>query len=109
MNAEPPRATLCRVPSDRVAIYLTNNDPQLAANQRARIERYSEAMGWTVVPRPDRDHLPSLLAAAADRAFDRVLCWRTNEIGHAGALLAGLQQRGVTLLAVAQSCAAMPE
>ena len=96
------------MPPDRVAIYVTTKDPQLAANQRARMERYAHLMGWNVVPRPERDDLPSLVAAAA-HAFDRVLCWRTSEIGHAEALLGGLQRHRVELLAVAQSCAGLPE
>jgi DNA invertase Pin-like site-specific DNA recombinase len=97
------------VPPDRVAIYVTAPDLQLAAHQRARIERYAHAMGWSVVQRPEREDLSSLLAAAAARAFDRVLCWRISEIDLADTLLAALERHNVDLLAVAQSCAAMPE
>src|SRR6476620_3517051 len=97
------------MPPDRVAIYVTTKDPQLAANQRARMERYARAMGWKVVHRPERDDLTSLVAAAAAHAFERVLCWRTSEIGHADALLDGLRRHRVELLAVAQSCTALPE
>jgi hypothetical protein len=102
-------AILSPVPPDRVVIYVTTKDPQLAVNQRARIERYAVAMGWSVVQGPERDDFASLLAAAGAHAFDRGLCWRTSEIGHAEELLAGLTRYSVELLAVTQSCAALSE
>jgi hypothetical protein len=49
------------------------------------------------------------LDAAAGRTFDRLVCWRTNEVGQVDALLAALGRHGIEWLAVAQSCAAMPE
>ena len=97
------------VPADRVVIYVTTRDAQLAGNQRARIERYAAAMGWSVVQGPERDDPTSLLAAASAHAFDRVLCWRTSEIRHAEELLGSLKRCGVEWLAVAQSCAALSE
>jgi DNA invertase Pin-like site-specific DNA recombinase len=93
----------------RVAIFVTTNDHQLAANQRARMERYADAMGWTVARCVEADDQSGLLAAAAIHAFDRVLCWRTSEVGRADVLLGALARHGIELLAVAQSCAAMPE
>src|SRR4051812_17017578 len=88
------RATVFRMPSDRIAIYVTAKDPQLAANQRARMERYAEAMAWTVVSRVARDDRPALLTGASDHTFQRVVCWRIAEIDDVDELLAELERHG---------------
>jgi hypothetical protein len=96
------------MPVDRVAIYVAASDPQLAANQRSRMERYADAMGWSVVHCFERHSLAALLAAADDHAFERLLCWRSAELD-AETLLAELARCGIDFLALAQSCAALPE
>jgi hypothetical protein len=97
------------MPGDRVAIYVTASDPQLAANQRSRMQQYADAMGWSVVHCFERNGLAALVAAADDRAFDRLLCWRSAELKGMETLLAELARCGVDFLALAQSCAALPE
>jgi hypothetical protein len=91
----------------RVAIYISNADARLAANQRAAMQRYADNMDWIVtVIEEDRQRL---LDRAATSAFDLVLCWRTGDLRDAEFLFERLSAHGVELLAVAQSCAALPE
>ena len=91
----------------RVAIYISNADSRLAANQRAAMQRYADNMDWIVtVIEDDRQHL---LDGAATSAFDLVLCWRTSDLRDAEFLFERLSAHRVELLAVAQSCAALPE
>ena len=91
----------------RVAIYISNADSRLAANQRAAMQRYADNMDWIVtVIEDDRQRL---LDGAARSAFDLVLCWRTGELRDAEVLLEQLSAHGVELLALAQSCAALAE
>jgi hypothetical protein len=91
----------------RVAIYLSDADSRLAANQRAALQRYADHMHWIVtVIEDDRQ---CLLDRAATSAFDLVLCWRTSDLRDAELLFERLSAHGVELLAVAQSCAALPE
>jgi hypothetical protein len=95
------------LPTRRVAIYISNADSCLAANQRAAMQRYADNMDWTVtVIEADRQRL---LDGAATSAFDLVLCWRTADLRDAEFLLERLSAHGVELLALAQSCAALPE
>ena len=91
----------------RVAIYISNADSRLAANQRAAIQRYADNMDWMVtVIEDDRQRL---LDGAATSAFDLVLCWRTADLREAEFLIERLSAHGVELLAPAQSCAALAE
>ena len=91
----------------RVAIYISNADSHLAANQRAAMQRYAYNMDWIVtVIEDDRQRL---LAGTATSAFDLVLCWRTGDLQDAEFLFERLSAHGVELLPVAQSCAALPE
>ena len=91
----------------RVAIYISNADSRLAANQRASMQRYAENMNWVVtVVEDDRQRL---LDSAATSAFDLVLCWRTGDLRDAAFLFERLSAHGVEFLAVAQSCAALSE
>jgi hypothetical protein len=91
----------------RVAIYISNADSRLAANQRAAMQRYADNMDWTVtVIEDDRQRL---LDGAATSAFDLVLCWRTAALRDAEFLFERLSAHGVDLLAVAQSCAVLSE
>lgn len=91
----------------RVAIYISNADSPLATNQRAAMQRYADNMDWIVsVIEDDRQRL---LDGAATSAFDLVLCWRTGDLWDAEVLFERLSAHGVDLLAVAQSCAALPE
>ena len=91
----------------RVAIYVSNADSRLAANQRAAMQRYADNMNWRVtVIEDDRQRL---LDGAATSAFDLVLCWRTRDLRDAEFLFERLSAHGVELLAVAQSCAALSE
>jgi hypothetical protein len=91
----------------RVAIYISKADSHLAANQRAAIQRYADNMDWIVtVIEDDRQRL---LDGAAASVFDLVLCWRTGDLRDAEFLVERLSAHGVGLLAVAQSCAALPE
>ena len=91
----------------RVAIYVSNADSRLAANQRAAMQRYAHHMNWVVtVIEDDRRRL---LDCAATSAFDLVLCWRTSDLRDAEFLFERLSAHGVELLAVAQSCAALSE
>jgi hypothetical protein len=91
----------------RVAIYISNADSRLAANQRAAMQRYADNMDWIVtVIEDDRQRL---LDGAATSAFDLVLCWRTSDLRDAEFLFERLSAHGVELLAVAQSCAALAE
>ena len=91
----------------RVAIYISNADSRLAANQRAAMQRYADNMDWRVtVVEDDRQRL---LEGAATSAFDLVLCWRTGDLRDAESLFERLSAHGVELLAVAQSCAALSE
>jgi hypothetical protein len=91
-----------------VAIYVSNADSPLAANQRAAMQRYADAMGWTTVT-VIIDDKHRLLDGAATHAFDLVLCWRTGGLRHAESLIEGLSAHSVELLAMAQSCAALME
>ena len=91
----------------RVAIYVSNADSRLAANQRAAMQRYADNMDWIVTVIEDDRH--RLLDGAATSAFDLVLCWRTRDLRDAEFLFERLSAHGVELLAVAQSCAALPE
>jgi DNA invertase Pin-like site-specific DNA recombinase len=91
----------------RVAIYISNTDSRLAANQREAMQRYADNMDWIVtVVEDDRQRL---LDGAATFAVDLVLCWRTGDLRDAEVLFERLSARGVELLAVAQSCAALSE
>jgi hypothetical protein len=91
----------------RVAIYISNADSRLAANQRAAMQRYVDNMDWIVtVIEDDRQRL---LERAATSAFDLVVCWRTGDLRDPEFLFERLSAHGVELLAVAQSCAALPE
>lgn len=91
----------------RVAIYISNADSRLAPNQRAAMQRYANNMDWMVtVIEDDRQRL---LDGAATSAFDLVLCWRTDNLGDAELLFERLSSHSVELLAVAQSCVALPE
>ena len=91
----------------RVAIYVSNADSRLAANQRAAMQRYADNMNWIVtVIEDDRQRL---IDGAATSAFDLVLCWRTGDLRDAEFLFERLSAHGVELLAVAQSCAALSE
>ena len=91
----------------RVAIYISNADSRLAANQRAAMQRYADNMDWIVtVIEDDRQRL---LDGAATSAFDLVLCWRTGDLRDAEFLFERLSAHGVELLAVAQSCVALSE
>ena len=91
----------------RVAIYVSNADSRLAANQRAAMQRYADNMAWTVtVIEDDRQRL---LDGAATSGFDLVLCWRTGGLRDAEILFERLSAHGVELLALAQSCAALSE
>jgi len=95
------------VSTRRVAIYISNADSRLAANQRAAMQRYAANMDWRVtVVEDDRQRL---LDGAATLAFDLVLCWRTGDLRDAELLFERLSAYGVELLALAQSCAALPE
>ncbi|HZJ33438.1 MAG TPA: hypothetical protein VFD21_17815 [Vicinamibacterales bacterium] len=96
-----------RLSTRRVAIYIANADSGLAANQRAAMQRYAENMDWTVTVVEDDSQ--RLLSGAATSAFDLTLCWRTGELRDAELLVERLSAHGVELLAVAQSCAALPE
>jgi len=87
-----------RLSTRRVAIYIANADSGLAANQRAAMQRYAENMDCQ-----------RLLSGAATSAFDLTLCWRTGDLRDAELLVERLSAHGVELLAVAQSCAALPE
>ena len=88
-------------------MYISNADSRLAANQRAAMQRYANNMDWIVtVIEDDRQRL---LDGAAASVFDLVLCWRTSDIRDADSLFGRLSSYGVELLAVAQSCAALPE
>jgi len=90
-----------------VAIYVSNADPRLSANQRAAMQRYADNMNWIVtVIEDDRQRV---LDSAAAYAFDLVLCWRTGDLRDAESLVERLSAHGVELLAVAQSCAALSE
>jgi hypothetical protein len=91
----------------RVAIYISNADSRLAANQRAAMQRYADNMDWMVMV--IEDNRQSLLDGAATSAFDLVLCWRTSDLRDAEFLFERLSAYGVELLAVAQSCAALSE
>lgn len=93
--------------SRRVGLYINATDPQ-HANQRAALQQYAEAMGWAITMQVDGQVDP-LISAAADRRIDLVLCWRLSHMPDAETLLAGLVAKGVDLLPLAQSCAAMPE
>jgi len=91
----------------RVAIYISDADSRLAANQRTAMQRYAGNMGWIVtVVSDDRQ---GLLDGAATSAFDLVLCWRIGDLRDPEFLFERLSAHGVGLLAVAQSCAALPE
>ena len=91
----------------RVAIYISNADSRLAANQRAAMQRYADNMDWIVtVIEDDRQRL---LDGAATSSFDLVLCWRTGDLRDAEFLFERLSDHGIELLALAQSCAALPE
>lgn len=91
----------------RVAIYISNADSRLAANQQAAMQRYADNMDWIVtVVEDDRQRL---LDGAAKSAFDLVLCWRTGDLRDAEFLFERLSAHGVELLALAQSCAALQE
>ena len=92
----------------RVAIYVSNGDLRLRANQRVAMQRFTEAMGWvtTVVIEEDTRRL---FEGAADHAFDLVLCWRFDDLRGAESLLERLSAHDVEMLAVAQSCAALME
>lgn len=83
------------------------SDPQ-RANQQAALQRYADAMGWTVTMQVDGQIEP-LIDAAAEHRIDLVLCWRLSHMPRADALLAGLLAHGVDLLPLAQSCVALPE
>jgi hypothetical protein len=96
----------CRTSPRRVAIYASNADLRLRANQRMAMQRFADAMGWvTTVEEGTR----RLLDGAADHAFDLVLCWRFDELRNAESLLERLSAHGVEMLAVAQSCTALME
>jgi DNA invertase Pin-like site-specific DNA recombinase len=99
--------SLLAVSRRRAAIYVRSGDQFLAANQRVALQRYAENMDWIVTVIEDDGQ--RLLAAAATAAFDLVLCWRTSDLEDAEFLLRRLSAHGVELLAVAQSCAALPE
>jgi DNA invertase Pin-like site-specific DNA recombinase len=102
-HTECPLASSTR----RVAIYISNADSRLAANQRAAMQRYADNMAWRVtVIEDDRQRL---LDGAATSAFDLVLCWRTDDLRDAEFLFERLSAHGVDILAVAQSCAALSE
>jgi hypothetical protein len=91
----------------RVTIYISNAESRLATNQRAAMQRYADNMHWAVtVIEDDRQQL---LDGAAASAFDLVLCWRTGDLRDAEFIFERLSAHGVELLAVAQSCAALPE
>jgi DNA invertase Pin-like site-specific DNA recombinase len=96
----------CRTPPRRVAIYASNADVALRANQRAAMQRYADAMGWVTTVEEDTRRL---LDGAADHAFDLVLCWRFDDLRRAESLLEHLSAHGVEMLAVAQSCTALME
>jgi hypothetical protein len=101
--------TECPLPlsARRVAIYISNVDSRLAANQRAAMQRYADNMDCIVtVVEDDRQRL---LDGAARSAFDLVVCWRTGDLRDAGFLFERLSAHGVELLALAQSCAALQE
>ena len=102
-HTEYPLASSTR----RVAIYISNADSHLAANQQAALQRYADNMDWIVtIIEDDRQRL---LDGAATSAFDLVLCWRTGDLRDAEFLFERLSAHGVELLALAQSCAALSE
>jgi hypothetical protein len=71
------------------------------------MQRYADNMGWTVTVIEDNPH--RLVDSAATGSFDLALCWRTSDLRDAEFLLDRLAACGIELLAVAQSCAALPE
>jgi hypothetical protein len=79
----------------------------LSANQRAVMQRYADNKGWRVTVIEDDSH--RLVDNAAAGAFDLALCWRTSELRDAEFLLERFAAYGIELLAVAQSCSALPE
>ncbi|HEY2153162.1 MAG TPA: hypothetical protein VGH34_20300 [Vicinamibacterales bacterium] len=71
------------------------------------MQRYADNMGWRVTVIEDDSH--RLVDNAAAGAFDLALCWRTSELRDAEFLLERFAAYGIELLAVAQSCSALPE
>jgi hypothetical protein len=92
----------------RVAIYASNADSRLRANQRVAMQRYADAMGWVTTVVIEED-VRRVVEGATDDAFDLVLCWRFDDLRSAESLLEGLSAHGVEMLAVAQSCTALME
>lgn len=92
----------------RVAIYASNADLLLRANQRVAMQRFADGMGWVTAVIIEKD-VRRLLDGAADHAFDLVLCWRFDDLRSVESLLKRLSAHGVEMLAVAQSCSALME
>jgi len=90
----------------RVAIYVSG-DSQLHANQQAAMRRYADAMGWVTAVIIEKD-MRRLLDAAAEHAFDLVVCWRLRDL-RSESVLECLSVHNIELLALAQSCSALME
>src|SRR5216683_1882140 len=100
----------------KVAIYArVSTLDQEPENQLAELRRYAEARGWTAVEYVDkgvsgakdrRPALDRLVADAARRRFDVVVCWRLDRLGrnlkHLVTLIEELQTLGIAFVSLGE-------
>jgi hypothetical protein len=91
----------------RAAICGATTVGDLDVNRRDVLQRYAENMGWTIVDIPG--DIRSVVNAAAEGRIDIVILWRFEDVVDGEELVRSLQSLNVECLALAQSCAALPE
>ncbi len=87
------------------SVVLLAADGDFAASRLQAMARYADAMGWSY-----RVCKPAQLAEALRGwRIDLVLCWRFGDILDVEDLVTACHRRGVSVLALAQSCSALAE